>query len=131
MPHTPTVLIADDEPLFVSSLARQVQRAGLSFISDTTSERVLELARTRKPDLIVLDVHQHIDGRDLLSSLKKDPATKDIKVVMLTALDDDYLRTNCLELGADEFEIKPFDFSTLMRITRLAQVAADQDRDPA
>ena len=39
-PHTPTVLIADDEPLFVSSLARQVSRAGLSVICDTTSAQV-------------------------------------------------------------------------------------------
>lgn len=122
--HTPTVLIADDEPLFVSSLARQVTRAGLSFISDTTSEQVLELARTRQPDLIVLDVNQHIDGRDLLSSLKKDPATRNIKVVMLTAIDDEYLRVNCLELGAHDFETKPFDLRTIQKLVRLAQDAA-------
>jgi len=127
MPHTPTVLIADDEPVFVSTLARQVRRAGLSFISDTTSEQVLELARTRQPDLIVLDVHQHIDGRDLLTRLKSDPATRHIKVVMLTALDDEYLRADCLELGADEFEIKPFDFATIQKIARMATTAAAGD----
>jgi len=120
-PHTPTVLIADDEPLFVSSLARQVSRAGLCVICDTTSAQVLELARTRKPDVIILDVNQHIDGRDLLSSLKKDPATRDIKVVMLSALEDDYLRTNCLELGAHDFETKPFDLRTIQKIARLAR----------
>ena len=40
----PTVLISDDEPLVVSALARLARRAGLSFISDTTSDHVLELA---------------------------------------------------------------------------------------
>jgi two-component system, OmpR family, response regulator AdeR len=129
MPHTPTVLIADDEPLFVSSLAWQFRRAGLSSISDTTSEMVLELARTQKPDLIILDINQHIDGRDLLSTLKKDPATRDIKVVVLTSADDEYLRDTCLELGAHAFELKPFDFSTVQKIARLAQAAADAN-DP-
>lgn len=125
MPHTPTVLIADDEPLFVSALAWQFKKAGLSFISDTTSERVLELARTQKPDLIVLDIHQHIDGRDLLSRLKKDPETRDIKVLVLTSIDDEYVRATCLELGAHEFALKPFDFATMQKIARLAQAAAD------
>src|SRR5438132_4286464 len=97
--ENPTILIADDEPLFISALARQVRRVGLSFISDTTSEHVMELARTRRPQLIVLDIHQHIDGRDLLARLKRDPATRDIKVIVLTALDDEYLRATCLELG--------------------------------
>jgi len=125
MPHTPTVLIADDEPLFVSSLARQVRKAGLSFITDTTSELVLELARTRQPDLIVLDVHQHIDGRDLLSRLKKDPATRHIKVMMLTSHDDQYLRSTCIELGAHEFELKPADSIVIQKILRLAHGAAN------
>jgi CheY-like chemotaxis protein len=124
MSHTPTVLIADDEPLFVSSLARQVSKTGLSFISDTTSERVLELARTRKPDLIVLDINQHIDGRDLLSQLKKDPATRDIKVLVVTSSDDEFLRATCLELGAVELVLKPFDISTIQKIARLAHTAA-------
>jgi len=129
-PYTPTILIADDEPLFVSSLARLVRKAGLSFIADTTSELVLELARTRRPEVIVLDIHQHIDGRDLLSRLKKDPATRDIKVLVLTAIEDEYLRATCLELGADDVELKPFDDAIIQKIARMARAAAGLHGQP-
>ena len=70
---TCTVLIADDDPMMVSSLARAARRAGLNAITDTMSANVLQLARVHRPQLIVLDVHQAIDGRDLLVDLKRDP----------------------------------------------------------
>jgi CheY-like chemotaxis protein len=132
MAKIPTVLIADDEPLFVSSLARQIRREGLSFITDTTSEHVLELARTWHPELIVMDIHQRIDGRDLLSKLKKDPATRDIKVIVLSAEDNEYLRATCLELGAYDYEVKPYDRTVIQKIARLAHAAAAaSSEDPA
>jgi len=118
----PTILIADDEPLVVSALARQAKRSGLSFISDTTSEHVLELAREHHPAVIILDIHQHTDGRDLLASLKRDPETRDIKVIVLTGVDDQYTRLTCLELGAEDYELKPFDMTFMSRVARMAGV---------
>lgn len=118
----PTILIADDEPLVVSALARLARSAGLSFISDTTSERVMDLARDSQPDLIILDVNQPIDGRDLLAQLKKDPATRDIKVLMLSAHEDQYLRHQCFELGAEDYVVKPFDPVFVTRLARLCGV---------
>jgi two-component system, OmpR family, response regulator AdeR len=121
--HQPTVLISDDEPLVVSALARSFRRAGLSFISDTTSEHVFELARAHQPDVIVLDVNQKIDGRDLLARLKADPETRDLKVLMLSAIDDQFTRVLCLQLGAEDYDIKPFDFGFVNKVARLAGVA--------
>ena len=66
---SPVVLIADDEPLLVSALVREARRSGLTSVSDTTSERVLELAREHRPAVIILDIHQNQDGRDLLAQL--------------------------------------------------------------
>jgi CheY-like chemotaxis protein len=121
MTTRPTILIADDEPLLVSALARQVRAAGLSFISDTTSEHVCELARLHQPSLIILDIHQHIDGRDLLARLKRDPATRDLRVIMLSAVEDQFTRHLCLELGAYDYEVKPFDPMFIARLARLAK----------
>src|SRR5262245_9952587 len=123
-PHAPTVLIADDEPIFASLLARQMRAVGLSVITDTTSQHVLDLARTHQPDLIILDINQRIDGRDLLARLKKDPATRELRVVVLTAHDDDHLRATCMKLGAHAFAVKPYDFTMIQKIAMMAREAA-------
>lgn len=120
-PSSPTVLFSDDEPLLVSALAREARRHGLSFITDVTSEHVHELARRHRPNVIVLDVHQPIDGRDLLARLKKDPQTKDCCVIMLSAVEDQFTRRTCLELGAYDYMTKPVDPTFMLRIARLAR----------
>ncbi len=118
----PTILIADDEPLIVSALARQAKLAGLSFISDTSSAHVVELAKAHKPAVIILDIVQNVDGRDLLAQLKRDPETRHIKVIILSAIPDQYTRHLCFELGAVDYEVKPFDSSFMRKVARLAGV---------
>jgi CheY-like chemotaxis protein len=115
----PTVLISDDEPMLVSALSREARRVGLEPIADTTSD-VVTLAKRLHPDVILLDVHQRIDGRDLLARLKKDPETRDVKVVILSAVEDQFMRRVCLELGAEDYEVKPFDPTFLRKVARLA-----------
>ena len=99
MSEKPTILIADDEPGVVAALAREARRAGLSYITDTTSKLVLELAAKHQPAVIILDLKQHVDGRDFLASLKRDPRTRNIKVLVLSAIEDQFTRHVCLELG--------------------------------
>ena len=125
MPN-PTVLISDDEPLLVSALAREARRHGLSFISDVTAEHVHELARQHQPSVIILDVNQKVDGRDLLARLKKDPQTRDCCVVMLSALEDQFIRRTCLELGAYDYMTKPIDPTFMIRIARLAKEQSER-----
>ncbi len=121
MMRKPTVLISDDEPLLVAALTREARRLGLQAVPDTTSD-VVDIARRTQPDVIILDVNQRIDGRDLLAALKKDPETAHLKVVMLSANEDQFMRHLCLELGAETYEVKPFDPTFLRRIARLACV---------
>lgn len=121
----PTVLISDDEPMLVSALSREVRRAGFEPIADTTSD-VVSLARRHKPDVILLDVHQRVDGRDLLATLKKDPETRNTKVVILSAVEDQFMRHTCLELGAEDYEVKPFDPTFIRRLARLVGAANDE-----
>lgn len=115
----PVVLISDDEPMLVSALAREARRVGLEPITDTTSN-VVDVARRHHPDVILLDLRQRIDGRDLLASLKRDPATRDVKVIVLSAEEDQFMRHICLQLGADDYEVKPFDPMFLRKVARLA-----------
>lgn len=130
MSPQPLVLISDDEPLLVRALSRRLKGAGFSFVWDTTGERVLELARDTQPDVIILDVNQHLDGRDLLAKLKHDPRTSHIRVIMLSARDDEHTRHTCLELGAEDFESKPFNVTFVNKVTRLAE-AAQQSKHTA
>lgn len=118
----PLVLISDDEPLLVAAFARNARMFGLEVISDTTSHQVLELARVHKPRVIVLDIHQHVDGRDLLSRLKKDPETRDCHVIVLTGVEDQFTRHVCFDLGAADYEVKPFDSTFMVKVARLAGV---------
>jgi CheY-like chemotaxis protein len=116
----PTILIADDEASIVSVLAREATRYGLETVTDTSSEHVYQLAKKHHPAVIILDVMQKIDGRDLLAQLKSDPETRDIKIIMLSAIEDQYTRHLCLELGADDYAVKPVDSTFMAKVARLA-----------
>jgi DNA-binding response OmpR family regulator len=119
MARKPTVLISDDEPMLVAALTREAKRVGLVTIPDTTSE-VIALAKEVQPDLIILDIHQRVDGRDLLTRLKQDPETKHLPVIILSANEDQFMRDLCLELGADDYEVKPFDPTFIKKVAKLA-----------
>ncbi len=129
MNRKPVVLISDDEPLLVNALSREARRVGLQAVADTSSD-VVDIARAVQPDVIVLDIHQRVDGRDLLAKLKKDPATAHLKVVILSANEDQFMRHLCLELGAVDYEVKPFDPTFIRRIARMAAGAAAPDEQP-
>jgi len=116
------VLICDDEPLLVSAFAREARRNGITVISDTSSDQLLDMARTLQPDLIVLDVHQKVDGRVLLARLKRDPKTKAIRVLMLSAVEDQITRHMCLQLGAMDYEVKPMDSGFISKVMRLVGI---------
>lgn len=121
-PKRCTLLISDDSPLMVAALVRGAQREGFATITDTTSTRVISLAREHHPAVIVLDVHQAIDGRDLLAELKADPLTRDIKVVMLSGEEDQLTRHDCFKLGAEDYFTKPLDPLFFRRIQRIAGI---------
>ena len=123
-PRKPTILISDDEPMLVAAIAREARRIGLEPIPDTRSD-VVALAKEHQPDVILLDVRQSIDGRDLLLRLKKDPKTRNLKVIVLSAVEDQFMRRVCLELGAEDYAIKPFDPSFLHKVARIC--GADED----
>ncbi|HEX4620096.1 MAG TPA: response regulator [Myxococcaceae bacterium] len=117
----PTILISDDEPRIIAALGRMGRMMGLDVVGDTHGERIVAMARELQPELIVLDVNQPVDGRDVLAQLKKDPGTRELPVIMLSAVEDQYTRLTCLELGALDYAVKPIDITFLTKLARLAE----------
>jgi DNA-binding response OmpR family regulator len=80
----------------------------------------LELARRLKPDLIVLDVNMpQKDGFEVLTELKQDPATASIRVVLLTAAEQESDLMRGFSLGAADYVVKPFNpMELLVRVRR-------------
>lgn len=110
------ILIVDDVPENLHALMN-ILRDDYAISAATSGEKALELARQAPlPDLILLDVKMPgMDGYAVLDRLKHDPATADIPVIFVTALDDDVDVARGLGLGAVDYITKPFD-SNLLRL---------------
>lgn len=113
-----TILISDDEVLMTRTLARAFQRVGVQPLVENDSAKIVQRAADEQPHFILLDVHQKLDGRDVLAALKRNPHTADIPVFMLSGWDDQFVRRTCLELGAEDFDLKPFDALHIDKLMR-------------
>ena len=105
-----TVLIADDDPDIRALLALNLELCGYAVAVAEDGGQAGPMARTVRPDLIVLDVMMPVsDGFDILKELKGDEATRDIPVVMLSARTSDSDVWAGWQAGATYYMTKPFD----------------------
>jgi DNA-binding response OmpR family regulator len=113
------VLIADDEPNIVTSLEFLMEKAGYEIRVATDGAQALEIAQSFRPDLVLLDVMVPMkSGYEVCQQLKSDPATRDIKIVMVSAKGRDVEVAKALELGADAYVTKPFSTRELVAKVR-------------
>ena len=113
-----TILVVDDEPSIIEILRYNLEKANFSVLVARDGEQALQLANARQPDLIVLDLMlPGIDGLEVCRSLRKED---NIPIIMLTARDEEIDRVVGLELGADDYVVKPF--STRELIARIKSV---------
>ena len=113
------VLIADDEPNIVTSLECLMERAGYETRVAANGQEALDLAASFRPDLLLLDVMFPVkSGYEVCQQLKSQPATRDIKVVMISAKGRDVEVAKALELGADAYVTKPFSTRELVAKVR-------------
>ena len=104
-----TVLIVDDEPDIVELVRFHVEKEGLTCLEATTGDRALRVAREQSPDLLILDLMlPGIDGLEICRMLRKDPSTAHMAIIMLTAKAEEVDRIVGLEMGADDYIVKPF-----------------------
>jgi two-component system phosphate regulon response regulator PhoB len=103
------ILVVDDEKDILDLVEYNLKQEGYKVTCVMTGEEALETARLKKPDLILLDLLlPGVDGFEVCKILKRDPETQDIPVVMLTAKSEDIDVVTGLELGADDYIVKPF-----------------------
>ena len=103
------ILVVDDEEDILELVRFNLAREGYSVICAPSGEEALKIARKEHLDLIVLDLMlPGIDGLDVAKTLKNDPKTGDIAIVMLTAKGEESDIVTGLELGADDYIAKPF-----------------------
>jgi two-component system phosphate regulon response regulator PhoB len=104
-----TVLVVDDEPDIVEIVQYNLEKAGFTVCAASDGSKALQLAREVSPALIVLDLLlPGLEGTDVCRLLKQDERTRSIPVLMLTAKGEEIDRVVGLELGADDYVVKPF-----------------------
>jgi DNA-binding response OmpR family regulator len=102
----PTVLVVDDESMVREVVCAYLEREGFVTIEAIDGQAALEFVADRAPDLVVLDVMlPKLDGYSVLAELRKHTQ---VPVILLTARADEVDRVLGLELGADDYVVKPF-----------------------
>ena len=104
--HKEKILVVDDEASIRRILETRLSMIGYDVVTAGDGEEALETFRKAEPDLVVLDVMMpKLDGYGVCQELRKE---SDVPIIMLTALGDVADRITGLELGADDYVVKPF-----------------------
>ena len=118
-----TILVCDDDELLVELLSYRLAGRGYQVLIASDGGTAVAEAEERQPDAIVLDMMMPVlDGQQVLRRLRADAATANIPVIMLTARRQERDIVDTLQLGADDYLVKPFIPEELM--SRLARVLA-------
>jgi two-component system, OmpR family, alkaline phosphatase synthesis response regulator PhoP len=111
------ILVVDDEPKIVQLVRDYLERAGFGVLTASEGKTALSLARTEKPDMVVLDLGlPGMDGLDVTRSLRRD---SNVPILMLTARSEETDKLIGLELGADDYITKPFSPKELVARVRV------------
>ncbi len=127
------VLVVEDDRTLLEVLRYNLSNEGYEVIVATDGAEALELARAQKPDLIILDIMlPKLDGFDVCRILRSET---NIPIVMLTAKTEEVDRVVGLELGADDYIIKPFSMRELLArakaVVRRSTLAREEAESPA
>jgi DNA-binding response OmpR family regulator len=123
-----TILVVDDEPK-IAQLARDyLEHAGFAVLTAADGPSALHAARTRRPDLVVLDLGlPGLDGLDVIRALRAAGSTP---IVVVTARDTELDKLLGLELGADDYVTKPFSPRELVARVRAVLRRAERAAEP-
>lgn len=120
------ILVVDDEPRIVEICRDYLERAGFKVLTAGNGSDALTIARTKQPDLVVLDLGlPKMDGLDVTRALRK---YSNVPIIMLTARVEESDKLIGLELGADDYLTKPFSPKEL--VARVRAVFRRTDAGP-
>lgn len=125
MSHQPKILIADDDPSIVRLLQKYLERLDIEILIAHDGHEALEIARSKLPEIILLDVMMPgRSGWDVCQAIKGVRRTRDIMIVLITARGDVRDRLTGLQAGADDYLVKPFEKNDVTwRVSRLLDLA--------
>ena len=113
------VLIVEDEPDIRELVVHHLKRDGYQVSAASSGEEALLQVQAAPPDLVLLDLMMPaMDGLEVCRRLRQDPATASLPIVMLTARGDEIDRVLGLEIGADDYIVKPFSPKELLARVR-------------
>ena len=123
LPHS-TVLIVDDNPQNVELLAAFVESLPVKIVTASDGIEALRKVAEHNPDLILLDIMMpHMSGFQVCQRIKSDPKTRDIQILMVTALNELGDIERATECGTDDFVSKPVNkVELLTRVKSLLRV---------
>jgi len=112
-----TILVVDDEPKITQLVRDYLERAGFGVIAAYDGKKALSLAKTERPDAVILDLGlPQLDGLDFTREFRK---TSNAPIIMLTARSEESDKLIGLELGADDYMTKPFSPKELVARVRV------------
>jgi PleD family two-component response regulator len=129
-PRPPRILIVDDNPQSVELLEAYLGDGNYDLRTATDGEQTLKAVAAWKPDLILLDIMMpRLSGFEVCKRLKGDPATQDIAIIMVTALDQPSDVERAVEAGTNVFFSKPIKKEGLLLRVRAMLRSQQYKRD--
>lgn len=119
---TMRILVVEDQDSIRRMIEALIHARGYTVIAVPSGAKALDVAITDPPDLVLLDLMLpgQYDGFEVCQRLRKDPSTRSVPVVIITAMDDDATRERAKQAGATAFYTKPFSpIALLKEIERL------------
>lgn len=109
------ILVVDDEMHIIRIVKYKLESAGYEVLTALNGEDAIRTAKEQKPGLIFLDIMMPgLNGYEVCTRLKNDPATRDIIIIMLSAKGQEADKIKGLEVGVDEYITKPFSPQDLL-----------------
>ncbi|MDL2206418.1 response regulator transcription factor [Eubacteriales bacterium OttesenSCG-928-N13] len=127
--NCPMILICDDDPVVHESMGLYLDSEGYSHVSAYDGEQAIEMANAEHPDLMILDLMMpKLTGTDVCREIRK---SSKLPIIMLTAKSEEIDRILGLELGADDYIVKPFSPREVLARIRavLRRFAEPQEQD--
>lgn len=126
MDKTTTILLIEDDEIIAEPLIFGLQDEGFRVLHATDGHQGVEMARAEQPDLILLDVMlPKMDGFAVCRTLRRESA---VPIIMLTARGQELDRVMGLEIGADDYIVKPFSFREMLARVRATLRRRELDR---
>ncbi len=112
-----SILVVDDDPEIVTMLSTRLSKRGYQVATAADGAKAIEAAKNQRFDVVLLDVMMPgKSGWEVARALKQDPATQDVKIVMVSAIGEKTNEITAPIYGADAHVDKPFEFDHLERV---------------